>query len=170
MALLARGLQCNDDNVGRGRAGGAMKGNNNWRAHHCRLESCGSLSLDLLVVPVQSSSAVIGFDDNTMSYNAMTVGPVNDKAHNRWESWIVWGVIGPEAVEANATNRQTSAGEIDKARDAREMDEDNTKQSGGETREMGQRTWGEGIGLQTTQWEAGVDNVGQSDGDDQSTQ
>jgi hypothetical protein len=56
-----------------------------------------------------------------MAYDAMTVGPVNDKARNRWESWIVWGVIGPKVVKANVANRQTPTEEIDKARDAREM-------------------------------------------------
>jgi hypothetical protein len=66
-------------------------------------------------------SAAIGFDDDAMAYNAMTVGPVNDKARNRWESWIVWGVVGPEVAEANVPSRQTPAGEINKARDAREM-------------------------------------------------
>jgi hypothetical protein len=86
MALLAREPQCDDDNVGRGHARGATKGNHDGRAHHHRLESCGSLSLDPLVVPVQSSSVTIGFNDDAMAYNAMTVGPVNDKACNRWES------------------------------------------------------------------------------------
>ncbi len=86
MALLAREPQCDDDNVGGGRTGGATKANYDGRAHHCRLESCGSLSLDLLVVPVRSLSAAIGRDDDTMAYNAMTVSPLNDKACNRWES------------------------------------------------------------------------------------
>ncbi len=51
-----------------------------------RLEFCGSLSLDPLVVPVQTLSATTRLNDNDMAYNVMTVGPVNDKACNRWES------------------------------------------------------------------------------------
>jgi hypothetical protein len=66
-------------------------------------------------------SAATGFDDSTMAYNAMTAGPVNDKACNRWESWIVWGVIQPEVVKVNVANLPTPAGEIVEARDAREM-------------------------------------------------
>jgi hypothetical protein len=48
-------------------------------------------------------------------------------------------VIGPKVVEANIANHQTPTGEIDKARDAREM---KTIQGnwGAKTKEMGQRT------------------------------
>jgi hypothetical protein len=73
MALLARKSQCDDNNVGVGRAGGAMKKNHDRRAYHCLLESCGFFSLDLLVVPMQSLSAAIGFNDDAMAYNAMTL-------------------------------------------------------------------------------------------------
>ena len=77
--------------------------------------------MDPLVVPVHSSSATTKFDDNTMAYNAMKFGPLNDKARNRWESWIVWGVILPKAVKLNVANHQTPTGKIVEARDAKEM-------------------------------------------------
>jgi hypothetical protein len=56
-----------------------------------------------------------------MAYNAMKFGPLNDKARNRWESWIVWGVILPKAVKLNVANHQTPTGKIVEARDAKEM-------------------------------------------------
>ncbi|KAL3809958.1 hypothetical protein ACHAXA_011400 [Cyclostephanos tholiformis] len=124
----AREPKCDDDGGGGGRGCVATDVDLDVHADRRRLgfRESRSSSSDPLVSPVRSSSAPIGLDDDAdaMAYDAETVGPNDDEVRDGQgviRTAIGVGGIGPEQVEAIVADHQSPAGEIDGARDRREM-------------------------------------------------